>query len=899
MDRRSGRKSSRGLGRRAESKKRFSATRKAPSVSDNTIMYKYDEDEFNLASTRRVQMDNSRGSKNKIKSKKTKKKGNTSKALQIIKKIVIAILILSILAFLILAGIIAGIFFGFFGDDFKMTKADLTIEFSNSEVYDANDKLLYTLNGTEQRKIVSLEQMPKYLPKAYVAIEDERFYDHNGVDIKRTGAATVTYLFNRGSSSFGGSTITQQLVKNITKDDDKSALRKVKEMARAIQVEKEISKDDILELYLNIIFVGGKGNLHGVALAAEYYFDKDVSTLDIAESAFLAGINHSPSSYDPFAENKEKRNEHLKLCHDRTKVVLGKMIELGFITQDEYDKAVKKVDKGLPFSKGSLSAGVIYTDHTEAALNQIIEQLMEEKGMTREMAETKVYGGGYKIYTTQDSSLQKIAEKEMKQKKYIKSGRAKEKGKKINDHTQSAIVIIDHKEGKVVACVGRLGEKESNGVLNRATQSKRQVGSAMKPLAVITPAVQEGIIAPGSVYSDTATREFSNNGKIWPENYYHSFRGKMTVRKAIEISGNVIPVRILNEVGLDKAIEYLGRMGMDVGNSDVGLSLALGGKEFSPLQIAAGYATIANDGLYIEPTFYRKVVDSSGNIVIEPNQKKDQILGKSEDYLVKSIVTQPVVGGSGTATFCRMSGFDVAAKTGSTDDYYDRWLCEFTTYYTAACWYGYDIREKIVYSGSPSNPAGAICSAIMKSIHKDLEPTKFEKPDDIVKATVCRDTGLLPSSGCPTVTDIFIESKLPTERCKTKSSAKSYLICNESGLLAISGVCPKTTRTVFGDGEKPPSELCNIHKATETTPSPTPSPTPSSSPTTSTSANENSTTPTPPVSESPSVSKEPTNSKPPVSATPTPTPSTSTGSDKPSVSTSPKPPTQPETNTTN
>ena len=432
MDKRAGRTPSKKPGnhsnKKVVAKKTTSNARRNTKVSDQTKMYKIDEITLQTNSNKPSTRNNTNDSKrnNSMKNKRNKSKGkknkkNQSKAWKVIKKIIITLFILGILAGLILAGIVAGIFFGFFGDDFKMTKEDLTIEFSNSEVYDADGNLICTLNGTEQRKIVKLEDMPAYLPKAYVAIEDERFYDHTGVDIKRTGAATVTYVLNAGKSSFGGSTITQQLIKNITDEKEDSALRKVKEMARAIQIEKEISKDDILELYLNIIFVG-KGNIHGVALASEYYFNKDVSTLDIAESAFLAGINHTPTSYDPFVTDEATRANNIKRGAERTKVVLNKMKELGYINNEEYNTAIAKVDAGLPFEKGTLSSGVIYTAHTEAALNQIIEQLMNEKGMNRKMAETKVYGGGYKIYTTQVTSIQNTMQEEMAKDKYIITG---------------------------------------------------------------------------------------------------------------------------------------------------------------------------------------------------------------------------------------------------------------------------------------------------------------------------------------------------------------------------------------------------------------------------------------------------------------------------------------------
>ena len=306
---------------------------------------RYDLNEINdRLSTRPTRTNkNVRGKKNKDMNRNKKNK-KQNKAWKVVKIILITILVLGILAALIIGGIIAGLFLGLFGNDFKLTKEDLLLSNQNSEVYNADGKLIATLTGDEKRKIVPMSEMSKYLPKAYVAIEDERFYSHTGVDIKRTAAATLTYLLNGGSSSFGGSTITQQLVKNITKDDEDTATRKIKEMAKALQVEKLISKDQILELYLNIIFVGGN-NIHGVALGAEYYFDKDVSKLSLAESAYLAGINNSPNMYHPFSDDQED----IDLVKTRTKTVLNKMKELGFVNDEEYNEAIKDVDEGLKF----------------------------------------------------------------------------------------------------------------------------------------------------------------------------------------------------------------------------------------------------------------------------------------------------------------------------------------------------------------------------------------------------------------------------------------------------------------------------------------------------------------------------------------------------------------------
>jgi len=750
---------------------------------------------------------NTPNSKKGKKPKKQKYKKPKSKGLQIflktLKCLIITIVILGILAGLIIAGIVAGLFLGLFGSDFKLTKEDLVLNYSNSEVYNSKGKLVATLSGNEKRKLISMSEMSEYVPKAYVAIEDERFYSHPGVDIKRTAAATVTYVIHRGHSNFGGSTITQQLVKNVTKDDEDTATRKIKEMAKALQVEKLISKDEILELYLNIIFVGGN-NIHGVALGSEYYFSKDVSKLDLAEAAFMAGINNSPNMYKPFSKDKEDK----EIIKNRTKTVLKKMKDLGSIDQSQYDKAVAEVDKGLKFKKGSLNSGEIHSYITECAVNQVIDQLMDEKGMSRDLAEATVYGGGLKIYTTEIEKYQKIMEKEMSKSKYIKASR---KSKKKT--TQAAMVMIDHKTGRVVAVQGKLGKKTTNGDLNRATQSLKQTGSSFKPLACVAPGIQEGVITAATSFTDKKV----TYGRYSPKNYYSGYRGLMTIRHAIEISCNTVQVQVLHKLGVDTSIKYLKKMGFStITKKDAGLALALGGlnRGVSPLEMAAAYACIANDGTYIEPTFYTKVLDNNDKEFLKPHQKKTKVLDKAAAYVVKSILTEPVYGSSGTAPYCKVPGIQTAAKTGTTNNDYDRWLCGFTPYYTAAVWYGYDKNETVYYYGSPSNPAGGIWSAVMKSCHAKLKNKSFKRPDGVVRATVCKKSGMVPKAGCTRITDYFVKGTVPKKACTGHGKDSVTLtICEDTGLIANDG-CPHTKKVTFDkDDKSKPTKVCTKHKA--------------------------------------------------------------------------------------
>ncbi len=704
----------------------------------------------------------------KLQSKKEKKakKEEKRKKHKILKGFLKFFLILIIFIILLLiAGIwgFTGLLLGWFEiEDIDMKKEDLQIKVSNSVVVDQNGNVLADLSGDEKRKIISLEDMADDLPKAYIAIEDERFYEHIGVDIKRTAGAIMNTLV-KGESEYGGSTITQQLVKNITNDNESTGIegikRKIREWQRACQVERMLSKEEILELYLNILFVGSN-NLHGVELGAEYYFNKSAKDLSLAECAFMAGINHSPNSYNPYntsVDNTEK-------IKSRTITVLNKMKELGYISsEEEYQNAMTEVQNGLTFGTGQIIGGSVFSYHTDAVISQVVEQVMEEKNMTEQMAKNYVYSSGLTIHSTVDTNIQHRLEEEYQQEKYIIRGRKRNRdGTLLNEHSESGMAIVDYKTGNVVAVVGGFGEKTSAG-WNRATQMEKQTGSSIKPLADVAPALQEKIITASTVYNDSRTR-FGKNYE--PENY-NGFKGLINIRSFIRTSQNIPAVKIMVELTPKKSLEYLQNMGISSldPNTDNVLSLALGGMTsgVSPLEMASAYGTIANDGVYIEPTFYTSVTDANGNVVLTPNQETRQVLSKENAYIMKSIIQEPVKSG-GTATYCAIPGMDVAAKTGTTDNSYDRWLCGFTSYYAAATWYGYDNSETVYFSG---NPAGQIWDAVMTDIHKDLPSATFIRPEGIIERTVCRTTGCLASRNCTnTYTEIFTEDNLP-EQCTT------------------------------------------------------------------------------------------------------------------------------------
>lgn len=742
-----------------------------------------------------------------------------------IKKIIKILILLFILA-LIIYFIVATI-------RWRMLAKDMLLN-QNSIVFDIDENEIARLGETKKKITVSSDEIPDDLKNAYVAIEDERFYEHHGIDAKRTGSAILSYITHFGKSSFGGSTITQQLVKNMTGDNNDSAGRKIKEWWRAWELESCSSKDDILTGYLNMIYTGP--NIYGIEAGAKYYFNKSCSDLTLEECAFMAGINNSPNSYNPFVENNEN---NLEKINKRTKLVLGKMKELDYISNSEYETAISNLENGLNFEQGEIDAGNgVYSYHTDALINELTSDLSKRYNISNQFAYNYLENAGLKIYSTQNTEIQKETEKEFEKSKYILQSN-------YNDSTsQAAMVIIDHKKGYVVACAGGLGEKTESRVLNRATQSIRQTGSAMKPLAVLAPALDKKIITNASIYDDTE-QDFEDG--YHPVDYNKPL-GDITVRRAVESSQNVPFVEIMEELTPKKSIKYLKKMGITtLTKKDETLSLALGGldKGISPLQMAAGYSTIANDGVYIEPTFYKTIEKRNGKTLLKSKQKKKKVFSKEVAYILKELLTQPVLGENGTANYCKISGVDVAAKTGTTDDNFDRWLCGFTPYYTAATWYGFDQNETINYGNK--NPAGLIWANVMSRIHSGLPSDNFEKPDNVYAIEVCAETGKQATTGCPhTYTEYFLKKTLP-KTCN-KHSGDEIDTTTES---------KKNTGTIQGseteiDEEEPPRLVTPepTYAPTQTTtskPSPTPTkpPTPIPSP-----------TPTPSPSPSPTPEKE-------------------------------------------
>lgn len=804
------------------------STGKRSKDDGKTKMYKVVKEDTNRKKTKtkpKTKEDYVKESEVNKKNKKGKKKGKHPK----LKKALIIIFIIFILLCLIGVGIFAGVFFS---DKLKLTKAELTIGHNNSVVKDIDDEQIFDLSsGDINRKIITYSEMGPYLPNAYVAIEDKRFYDHSGIDLTRTMSAAIQYVLRGGHSSYGGSTITQQLVKNLKSDKDDTGFagvtRKIREMSRAYQIEQMLSKQQILEQYLNIIYVGGT-TICGVENGAKYYFSKSAKDLDLAEAAFLAGINHSPNSYNPFWNEGDE--EVTKAIKTRTKTVLAEMKDQNRISDNAeeaeklYNEAVAEVEAGLKFKEGSFNNATQMSYHTDAAIKEVVSDLAELKDIDEKAARSLLVSGGYKIYTTQNTEIQKRMEKEYVKDEYVYYARTTGGPKENKEHTQSGMVIIDNKTGYVIGCMGGLGTDVDATGYNRAIQAPRQTGSAIKPLANVIPGLEEGVITAATVYDD---RRADFGGGYAPKNVAN-YRGLTTVRKAIEVSSNVVNMKILSNVGPSKAIKYLQDMGLSHVNPDLdnNLALSIGGMSegATPLEMAAAYEAIANGGEYTEPTFYTKVEDSNGNVILESKQEKRRVMEETTAYITADILKDVVTGSSGTAYMCKISGMDVAAKTGTTDSKKDKWLCGFTPYYSAATWVGYDTPEEVRYGNA--NAAQQIWARIMKDIHSDLKDAKFVKPSGITTATVCLQSGKLATKSCTQkYTEIFKAGTVP-KYCEGHDKVK---ICKETGKLATE-YCPEVEEkgyAVTPDKEKNPAwkslsgttytrptEECNKHTAT-------------------------------------------------------------------------------------
>ncbi len=602
------------------------------------------------------------------------------------------------------------------------------------------------LIADENRIWVDFEKIPETMKNAFVAIEDQRFYKHGGVDIRRTLGAVMNVVF-KGDSSYGGSTITQQLVKNITQDKERSKARKIREMVRAIILETKIDKDEILELYMNSIYLGHGAN--GVQAASHIYFDKDVSELSLVECAAIAGITQHPSTYDPMINpegNKEKRQ-----------LVLDKMLELKYIDKEQYEEASNAELKLSADNSGDIAQSYF----VDCLFEELLYDLINVKGYTSNYATNLIYNGGLKIVGTVDPNVQSAMED------------VYENGNGFpvfyGEAPESAMIVTEPSTGQIKGIVGGKGKKHGARVLNRATQTKRQPGSTIKPIAVYGPAIDTGVITLA-----TSVENSPLNLDGWePKNANKKFTPPVSIRTAVASSLNLPAIRVLEELGLDKSFEYMTErlhLGLikskrtDTGiASDKGYApLALGGltEGITVSEMNAAYATFANKGIYISPTSYTKVYDSSGNIILSKVPERNQAFSEETAFIMSQLLKGVVT--SGTAAGSTISGMDTCGKTGSADDNKDRWFVGYTPYYSAAVWVGYDEPRVISYGGV--NPALTIWRSVMNKIHKELPGKTFSQPEAVKRAYACSVNPKFATSVCTGVTD-FINTNIITGYC--------------------------------------------------------------------------------------------------------------------------------------
>ena len=613
------------------------------------------------------------------------------------------------------------------------------------------------IHGEENRIWVELDKIPKELKDAVIAIEDERFYSHSGVDWKRTISATANLVFHFWDVEQGGSTITQQLIKNITSDNEQNASRKIREIFRALAVEQALDKDTILEAYLNTISLGN--GICGVQVAANYYFNKDVSELNLVECAAIAGITKNPSAYNPVS-NPENNAE-------RRKLVLDKMYELGKISEIDYNQASATT---LIIDPSQLSSYEVEVNNyfVDALIDEAASKLATIYKCSEDEAAMKIYNGGYKLYSTLDPEIQTAMEEVYTDLDYFRQ---------ISDTTgeriQSAMTIVDY-SGHIVGIVGGVGEKTTNRGLNRATDSPRQPGSTMKPLGVYSQAINEGLITSTTVLEDKPISGYFGPGRPGPYEWYGKYDGFMSVSKALERSANTIPCWILKDyLGTDQSYKFLKeKLHLNhLTENDINLaSLALGGCEYgiTTTESAAAYAIFGNQGKYFSPTTFYKIEDRNGKVIAECDTLGDQVIKPGTATIMNHLLQNVVYGGNGTAGgIARYSSMRVYAKTGTSSDSNDLWMVAGTPYYVGSVWYGFDQYETIYNSGA----AASVWRAVMSRVHSNMKYKQFELSDQVILRTYCAVSGRLAGKDCKDVATGYYLPGLDYQYCNGNHEA--------------------------------------------------------------------------------------------------------------------------------
>ncbi|MGM0470806.1 MAG: transglycosylase domain-containing protein [Bacillota bacterium] len=658
-------------------------------------------------------------------------------------------------------------------------------------IYSEDNKLLSRLYQ-ENRVYVPIEKIPQELQQAVIAIEDNRFYDHFGIDLWAIARALWVDIKGGGIIQ-GGSTLTQQLAKNALLTNERTLYRKIQEAYLAIQFERMYTKKEILEFYLNEIYLGN--NVYGAQTAAKFYFDKEVQDLNLTESALLAGLPKAPNNYSPY-KNKQ-------VAKVRRNVVLEQMEKFGYITERQAKKARQQsieVENGLERK----------TDLAPYFVRHVRKKLIEMYGAQA------VYNGGLKVYTTLDYKMQTQAEKTVNEafNNYIPSAKREEGKAKLQP--QVALTTINPQNGHVKAMIGGRGEEDK---YNRVTQARRQPGSAFKPF-VYTTAIKQGL-SPGSIIDDSlkSYQIKHNDQDQWiPKNYNDKYLGPTTLRVGLAKSINVMAVKLLDEVGIDNTIQTAEEMGISSlvkqgRKNDRNLPLALGGltKGISPLEMATSYGVLANQGIKTEPISILKVVDNRGNVILDNDPKQEIVLDKDVAYLITDMLKSVLARGPdiwGTGWHANIDR-PAAGKTGTTNDYGDAWFVGYTPNLVTSIWVGEDKSTKMVYEvindnnkseevTISSSQVAQMWSEYMRQITKDQPIQDFQRPDNIITEEICIESGKLPNQYCPEQTireEIFIKGTEPTSEGTLHKETAEVKVDTSNNKLATDYCPPEEVET--------------------------------------------------------------------------------------------------------
>lgn len=679
--------------------------------------------------------------------------------------------------------------------------------------------------GGGNRELIEYEDVPKHLVQALVAIEDKRFWTHRGVDWLGTAASIRDTLLN--GNTRGGSTITQQVLRDITQDTEVTVKRKFREIFRALEFEKNTRKEDIITEYLNRVYFGA--GCFGIQTAAKTYFGKDVSELDLAESAAIVGITNNPSLYDPFLNKQFVQDDgSIKTPRDfnkrRQEIILQAMLDqelideatcnaakaekLLFTDTPEYkakfgDPAEADEDTGEGEGAGeTVDTSKVYSWYVDAAIDDAAAMIAEARGISVTEATKRLYRAGYHIYLAQDLSIQEIVDEiYLDEENFIPGGNG--------DRVDSAITIVDPYTGEVKAMVGGVGVKTVNRGLNLATVP-RQPGSAIKPVSVYAPGIEYDFITPASIIDDYPLRVNDAGTGPFPRNATGTYRGYVTVTTGVQISINTVASRVLEKMGYSTAFEFmrnnLGFTTLDLNDLQVS-PLAMGGltRGVTTEEMAAAYGAFMNEGVYNEPRTVLKIENNDHTEVIVDNTTPSSRVAMKETtaYLMSRLLRNVVATSAGTGRHANISTATVAGKTGTTNDRKDLYFAGFSGYYSAAVWTGYAEAPREIKYGNAVSPATRIWATVMERIHESLEDRPLpERPDGITSVTVCADCGLLPNEnglcaadyrGGRTVTAEIQASAAPKEHCTCHIEVRVCTDPETGEVYAAGEYCPEDT----------------------------------------------------------------------------------------------------------